>query len=94
MTICCTHHKTVIVLETRHETAGDHHREAVRIMGCRKCFRTWLRREQWDAGTGHDNFTLNPGESDSGYTFTLEEAAGYRQQMFELNRQDVPCRPI
>ncbi len=54
--------------------------ERLDICKCKVCDQLWMIRVQFDAGTGHDDIWLKPGESERGYTFDLETARKYGYQ--------------
>ena len=71
---CYQHLKLV---ETIYQWGGAYSYESLTIQRCRECGQLWKLRAQWDAGTGNDSILIRPGESQRGYTFTVEEAAKY-----------------
>ncbi len=64
-------------LSERQSQSGS---ESLCICKCRICGQLWKIRLQHSPGTGCDDIWLKPGQSDRGYSFTLEEAAGFEGQ--------------
>ena len=70
----CKAEELVEVEEIYSHGEGTYYSSGMHIKVCVRCGQLWKIRYQANAGTGDDTIWLKPGQSESGYEFSMSEA--------------------